>query len=86
MEEQRTVSRQRTLKAGKIIVSAKSSQIDCTVRNLSPKGALLIVSNLAGIVPPRFQLMLESNQQRHDCRVIWRGSDRVGVEFADWPT
>ena len=80
MEDRRRVSRNRTLKSGKILVHAHTSLVDCTVRNLSPKGALLVVSSLAGI-PESFELLLES-KRRHQCRVIWRGENRLGVEFA----
>ena len=80
MEERRKVPRSRTLKSGKIIVHANTSLVDCTVRNLSPNGALLVVASLAGI-PASFQLMLEPDHTRHDCRVVWRGKDRLGVEF-----
>ena len=80
MEERRSASRNRTLKSGKILVHAHTSLVDCTVRNLSPKGALLVVSSLAGI-PESFELLLES-KRRHQCRVIWRGENRLGVEFA----
>ena len=79
-EERRRVSRNRTLKSGKILVHAHTSLIDCTVRNLSPNGALLVVSSLAGI-PQSFELVLES-KRRQQCRVIWRGENRLGVEFA----
>ena len=80
MEERRRVSRHRTLKSGKILVHAHTSLVDCTVRNLSPKGALLVVPSLAGI-PESFQLILEAQGARHECRVIWRGENRLGVEF-----
>ena len=80
MEERRQVSRHRTLKSGKIVVLAHRSVVDCTVRNLSPKGALLVVASLAGI-PESFDLMLDVTGEQHPCRVIWRGEDRLGVEF-----
>jgi hypothetical protein len=81
MAERRRVPRLRTLKSGKIVVHAHRSVFDCTVRNLSPQGALLIVAGLAGI-PDKFQLMLDATGEQHPCRVIWRGEDRLGVEFA----
>jgi hypothetical protein len=77
-EERRKASRHRTLKSGKIVVHAHTSVIDCTVRNLSPKGALLVVSSLAGI-PDKFDLSIGTEQ--YQCRVIWRGENRLGVEF-----
>ena len=79
MEERRRAHRNRTLKAGRIMIDANTSGLDCIVRNLSPHGALLLVSSLA--VPDRFELLFSANRARHECRVVWRAMDRVGVEF-----
>ena len=81
MEERRSVSRSRTLKSGKILVHAHTSLVDCTVRNLSPKGAVLVLPSLAGI-PEHFELVLDAQGTHHQCRVAWRGENRLGVEFA----
>ncbi|MGB9368808.1 MAG: PilZ domain-containing protein [Xanthobacteraceae bacterium] len=81
MEERRRVPRHRTLKSGKIVVQSGRWVVDCTVRNLSTQGALLLVRGLAGI-PEKFELVLETTGEHHPCRVAWRGADRVGVEFA----
>jgi len=79
MEERRRAHRQRTLKAARIMIDPNASGLDCIVRNLSPYGALLLVSSLA--VPDRFELLFSANRTRHECRVAWRAMDRVGVEF-----
>jgi hypothetical protein len=68
------------LKSGKIVVHAGRSVVDCTVRNLSSNGALLLVRSLAGI-PEKFDLVMETTGEHHLCRVAWRGEDRLGVEF-----
>ena len=81
MAERRKVPRTRTLKSGKIVVHAHTSLVDCTVRNLSTKGALLTVPSLVGI-PENFELVLAATGAHHQCRVIWRGENRLGVEFA----
>ena len=81
MEERRRFPRHRTLKSGKIVVQSGRWVVDCTVRNLSAKGALLTVPSLAGI-PEKFELVLEATGAHHQCRVIWRGENRLGVEFA----
>jgi hypothetical protein len=80
MEERRRERRQRTLKAGRITIDPNASALDCIVRNLSPGGALLMVSSLA--VPDHFALTFTSTRARHDCRVVWRAMDRVGVAFS----
>jgi PilZ domain len=81
MAERRQIPRHRTYKSGKIAMHGGRSVVDCTVRNLSPKGALLVVAGLAGI-PEQFELVLDATGEHHPCRVIWRGEDRLGVEFA----
>ena len=80
MEERRRVPRHRTLKSGKIVAQSGRWALDCTVRNLSTQGALLLVRSLAAI-PEKFDLVLETTGEHHTCRVAWRGTDRVGVEF-----
>ena len=80
MDERRRVSRHRTLKSGKIVLQSGRSVVDCTVRNLSSHGALLLVKSLAGI-PEKFDLVLETSGEHHACRIAWSGADRVGVEF-----
>ena len=55
MEERRKEARRRTLKAGKIMIDGKSV-IDCTVRNLTYKGANLEVGSPVGI-PDTFELL-----------------------------
>ena len=81
MDEQRKAPRGRTLKTGKIVLKLHSSVVDCTIRNLTERGALLLVPSLVGI-PESFELMMEPNRVRRDCRVMWRGDNRLGVEFA----
>ena len=80
MEERRRVPRHRTLKSGKIVVQSGRWVVDCTVRNLSTQGALLLVRSLAAI-PEKFDLVLETTGEHHSCRIAWRGEDRLRVEF-----
>jgi hypothetical protein len=78
-EERRRMPRQRTLKAARIVIDPKLPALDCIVRNLSARGALLLVPSLA--VPDRFDLVFSASHARHACRVAWRAHDRVGVLF-----
>jgi hypothetical protein len=80
MEEERRGSiRHRTLKGGKIAMNEGFSTIDCTVRNLSPTGALLRVASVVGI-PDAFQLVM-SDGQKFDCVVQRRTATDIGVSF-----
>lgn len=77
--ENRINSRRHTLKGGLIMFNNGRSSIDCTVRNLSRQGAKLAVATAIGI-PDNFDLVLP-NTTRQPCRVIWRKSRELGVEF-----
>jgi hypothetical protein len=54
--------------------------IDCTVSNLSDRGARLKVESPIGI-PDTFDLVLDNAPVRC-CRVTWRKATQIGVEFA----
>lgn len=78
-EDNRKTVRPRQLKAGTIAFN-RAGGISCMVRNLSPKGACLEVANQIG-VPEQFELLIESDHLRQNCRVAWRREKRIGVEF-----
>ena len=77
--ERRKVLRHRTLKAG-LIGFNRAGTIECRVRNLSTIGACLDVAGQIGI-PDEFMLVVEHEQLKKKCRVIWRKPSRLGVEF-----
>jgi hypothetical protein len=78
-DRRQTSIRPRQLKAGTIAFN-RAGAIDCMVRNLSPKGACLEVTNQIGI-PDRFELLVDVDHLRQNCRVAWRREKRIGVEF-----
>ncbi len=78
-QERRRVPRHRTLKAG-LIAFNRAGTIECQVRNLSPIGACLNVAGQVGI-PDEFVLLIEHDQIKQHCRVIWRKPTQLGVEF-----
>jgi hypothetical protein len=77
--ENRLTQRRTTLKGGRIGFNGGRSTIDCTIRNLSAKGAKLQVASVVGI-PDTFDLLLDG-ASRQPCRVIWRTLKELGVEF-----
>jgi hypothetical protein len=72
--------RHRALKGARIAFKDHTTTIDCVVRNLSDRGACLIVASPIGI-PDSFDLMLDHAPVRN-CRVAWRKATQIGVEFA----
>jgi PilZ domain len=81
MGERRTQQRMRALKTARIIFNKRSSTIDCTVRNLSARGAKLIVGTQVGI-PETFELAFPADGSSRSCKVIWRKDSELAVEFA----
>jgi hypothetical protein len=76
MNDKRTASRQRVLKAGTI--EFNGGAIDCMVRNRSSTGAALNVTSPIGI-PEHFALLVDG--LRLPCHVVWRKEKRIGVAF-----
>jgi hypothetical protein len=76
--EQRISQRRRVLKAGTIAFGGAG--IDCIVRDLSDKGALLVVEHPAGI-PDRITLLIQSDKTSHAAHIVWRRHKSIGVAF-----
>jgi hypothetical protein len=79
-QERRNEARRRILKRARITFKGRWATIDCTVLNLSDRGACLKVESPIGI-PDTFDLVLD-NAPVCGCRVTWRKATQIGVEFA----
>jgi len=78
MEEAPRSPRHRVLKAGSITFG--SGTIDCTVHNVSETVAALEVVSLL-YIPDRFTLVVQTDQLRRPCHIVWRNERRIGVAF-----
>jgi hypothetical protein len=76
--ERRLILRHETSRAGKIILHHEHLGDDCTVSDMSPAGALLLVGNAHGF-PEQFDLDMDGYRRR--CTTRWSRLDRIGVEF-----
>ena len=79
--ERRRAVRNRTLIGGKVIFNQRQSTLDCTVRNLSEDGALLVFPDSVAL-PDLFELYLPLKRESRMVRTRWRDSERIGVAFA----
>ena len=73
-QERRNEARHR------IVFKRHDALIDCTVSNLSDRGARLKVESPIGI-PDSFDLVFDNAPVRC-CRATWRKATQIGVEFA----
>ncbi|MEA2911338.1 MAG: hypothetical protein QOG17_871 [Gammaproteobacteria bacterium] len=58
--------------------------IDCTVRNISETGAALEVASPVGI-PKDVTLIVEADNLKRECQIVWRKEKRIGVAFSKTP-
>jgi len=65
------------LKAGSIEFGGGGA-VDCTIKNLSGVGAAVEVASPVGI-PQEITLNMLNNNQRQNCRVVWRKEKRIGL-------
>lgn len=54
--------------------------IECTVRDISPRGARLRVPNPQA-VPPEFELVFRDSGRTRPARIRWRGRAEIGIAF-----
>jgi len=77
------VAGKRQAKRARVLLAAKlqtaNGEIDCRLRDLSRKGALVECQTVPSIGT---ELMFTRGSTSIPARVAWTGSDRVGLEFA----
>lgn len=78
MDNRRRVPRTRVYKGATIVANA--SLHPCVVRDISSLGARIATAG-AGSLPDRFALALNTADSVRVCRVAWRTSTQLGVEF-----
>jgi hypothetical protein len=76
--ERRHSPRRLTLKEGRIFFDEKRSVIDCTVLNVSEKGANLRVPSTVD-VPDTFELHI--GNEIHAAWVVWKADGTLGVTW-----
>ena len=82
LERDRRKHPRRTVRYKAWIDTRMDKMIDCELVDISEGGAKVHVTNLVE-VPDKFVLKfsLLGNPQR-PCKVVWRGEDHIGVQFA----
>jgi hypothetical protein len=80
--DRRAERRMRTLKGARIVFNGGHSVFDCTIRNLSPGGALIEVPSRLGI-PTHFDIIMDQGATRRPCSVCWSTEHLMGVRFEE---
>jgi len=71
---------ERTVTLAPARITRAGLEIDCTVRDISSKGARLRVPD-ARAVPEQFELLLNRTGERRVAEVRWRRRTEIGVLF-----
>jgi hypothetical protein len=80
MQEQRQNHRGRTYLGAEIGFNRQISPVDCLVRNLSPRGAMLQLDQVSAI-PKSFELKIPSKAESYRAQVVWQKLGKAGVVF-----
>jgi hypothetical protein len=80
MDERRRVRRIQIFKSAKVTFNGVLR--DCVVRDISSAGARLAFVSTA-YIPENFALTFDMARTLRGCRVAWRSSTEIGVEFRD---
>ena len=78
MVDNRVELRRRVLRTGKILFAHGACTLDCTIKNISEKGAKLQIENSVN-VPNEFQLYEPSGMLLHEVRVVRRANRVIAV-------
>lgn len=79
MQERRKSGRARVQKSARLVLT-ESQMIDCFVFDLTNAGAGTQVFGSIGL-PDNLDLTFDVGRTNRPCRLVWRRSDRMGVQF-----
>lgn len=65
---------------GRVMFNGHSEAVPCTVREFSPSGAVLVMDGWLGL-PTGFNLHVDPDGVRAECRVLRRKGNYMEVEF-----
>lgn len=78
--ERRCESRRRGLLRGNIVFGGGFSSLDCTVRDVSSKGARVTFSG-PPLIPPVFELRLMDRGERRAAHKVWLRGSQMGLAY-----
>jgi PilZ domain-containing protein len=81
MEERRAIVRTRIQRSAELVIDRHAAErIPCMLRDVTNAGACITLER-PDQVPDTFELTLDHGRSLRQCRVRWRGDDRLGVSF-----
>lgn len=81
-QDRRSRPRFRALLQGRLEFAGRSMTLNCTVRNLTDRGARLSFGSLVAL-PHEFDLVIDSRNSKRKARLVWSTGLDGGVVFLD---
>ncbi len=85
MVERRREPRCRSILGATIAFARRHCAMDCVVRNISERGAMIVFPHSA-VTPREFSLRIPHRDETHSAKVVWRRHDRVGLALSPMET
>jgi hypothetical protein len=80
MKEARRYERVRTFLGAQVIFNNNRSTLDCQIRNISPGGAKLVLSDSVAL-PSEFDVYIPQKASTYHAVLRWRLPGSAGIEF-----
>jgi hypothetical protein len=80
MQEKRQRIRNRTYLGGRISFNHQFSTLDCLVRNLSERGAMIQLDHVSAL-PDHVELNVAQRHRSFRAHVVWRQLGMAGLRF-----
>ena len=81
--ERRARPRRKVLLSGRLTYVQPALSLECQIRNLSERGALIVCQSV--LLPNDPFLIMVKHAYLHEARLTWRDGDRSGLAFrASW--
>lgn len=81
MRDRRRALRHPSYLGARISYNERRSTVDCLLRNVSERGAKLVVAS-PGLLPSEFDVYIARQERNRRARIVWqRGGTEFGVTF-----
>ena len=78
--DRRPISRRRVLLSGLIVYANGTQTCDCSLRDLTPAGARIIIPNQVQL-PRHFHLINIRDAVAYNARLVWINGQEIGASF-----
>lgn len=81
LKDRREVEREEAHSGAYIVCQGRPNVMDCRILDLSPRGARIWLTDIAGI--PKFFELHTPDGEAYLCELVRRKADHIGVQFLE---